>query len=270
MTRAWLRMTCAATALPLVLGGCAAAAIPIAAGAVAAGHVSQKRHDRQGRSEPAKPPRDKEPRAVLMAGMTELPPPTSDDGYAAFARFAQEKAAKRSPEDGGLSVVLDEAGGLPQAKLLPCGQLAPAVVIDLDPGKGSFAPGAPGAAQPGLAARLAALRAAGITVLWQSALGVDKAQQVYDRLRATGLDPDGLDRLLLVRKDDERKQTRRTAALRDWCIVAIAGDRDGDFDELFDYLRDPSYAAPLAFLKNAGWFTAPPPIHPITTETPSP
>ncbi|HEX7750983.1 MAG TPA: hypothetical protein VF440_01130 [Novosphingobium sp.] len=265
------RLMLAAAALPVALGGCVAAALPIAAGAMAARSAVKPKPARR-----AQPPVVALPvpraggRAVLLPGMTALPVPTGADGYAAFADFALAWAAKPKPENGGLSAVLTAESQLPQIQRVPCRQLPPAVVIDLDPDRAIFAPEAPGTAQPGLAARLSALRAAGITVMWQSALGVEQVSKVYDALRRSGLDPEGVDRLLLVRQADERKHTRRLAATRDWCILAVAGDRDGDFDELFDYLRNPDYALPLAPLRGAGWFTAPPPIQPAPNATESP
>lgn len=270
------RMILAAAVLPAALGGCVAVALPIAAGAVAARQAVKPKPARS-----AQPPVVAVPaprgngRAVLLPGVTALPVPGGADGYAAFADFALAWGAKSKPENGGLSAVLTAESQLPQVQRVPCRQLAPAVVIDLDPDRASFAPEAPGIAQPGLAARLSALRTAGITVMWQSALGVDQASNVYDALRRAGLDPQGVDRLLLVREEGERKHTRRLAATRDWCILAVAGDRDSDFDELFDYLRSPDYALPLTPLRGAGWFTAPPPIQrtalqpsPNATETP--
>jgi hypothetical protein len=43
-------------------------------------------------------------------------------------------------------------------------------------------------------------------------------------------------------------------------VVAIAGDARSDFDELFDYLMDPSAALPIEALLDAGWFLTPPPL----------
>lgn len=269
MTAARLRTLCAATALPFLLGGCVAA-VPVAASAVLAGKAVQKRHDGGERLGQA----DSTPAgaAMLVPEMKALPPPTGDTGYAAFVSYARDKAAARTPESEGDSVILAPDSRLTDPRFASCGPLAPAVIIDLDPGYATFAPDAPGTAEPGLPGQLASLRAVGVTVMWASLLPVDNAQAVYARLRDTGLDPAGIDRVLLMRPHDERKQTRRLAAARDWCVIAIAGDRDGDFDELFDYLRNPDYAAPLAFLKNAGWFIAPPPIQqtPIKPEKPNP
>jgi hypothetical protein len=52
----------------------------------------------------------------------------------------------------------------------------------------------------------------------------------------------------------------REDAQRDVCVIAIAGDRKGDFDELFDYLRDPASGESLDYLLGAGWFILPPPL----------
>jgi len=40
-------------------------------------------------------------------------------------------------------------------------------------------------------------------------------------------------------------------------VVAIAGDERGDFDELFDYLRDPGSAVGLYPMMGEGWFLVP-------------
>ena len=97
---------------------------------------------------------------------------------------------------------------------------------------------------------------------WSASLPVAGAERVYTILQATGLDPQRTDRLLLLKPGQDRKQQRREAAARDWCIVAIAGDRRADFDEAFDYLRDPQgpVAQALESHFGAGWFLAPPPI----------
>jgi predicted secreted acid phosphatase len=144
-----------------------------------------------------------------------------------------------------------------------CDKQPPAVLIDLDPDKGTFDLDDPPAAAPGLSEQLAALRAAGIVVLWQASLPAAQSERLYSTLAATGLDLDRTDRLLLLRKTGERKQARRQAAARDWCILAIAGDSKGDFEEAFLYLRDPNGAIAQALGSNLGdgWFLTPQPIH---------
>ena len=83
---------------------------------------------------------------------------------------------------------------------------------------------------------------------------------VAEALKTSGLDPAGSDPLLLVRDHDDRKQSLREDAQRDVCVIAIAGDRKGYFDELFDYLRDPRSGEALDYLLGSGWFIAPPPL----------
>jgi hypothetical protein len=64
--------------------------------------------------------------------------------------------------------------------------------------------------------------------------------------------------LLLIRSAEDRKQLLRENANDDVCVVAIAGDRRGDFDELFDYLRNPGSAVGLYPMMGSGWFLVPP------------
>lgn len=249
----------------LLLGGCVAAAIPVLAGSVLA----------KGRKQPETAPTpapslspivtvgppepEPEPESVRLVPVAAAPAPLAPEGnpYAAFARFAALHAA--APKR---SALVDQDSLTATPSLLGCRNDPPAVVVDLDPGDGAFDPANPPRPAAGLAEQLAAIRGAGVTVLWAASTSVDRAQEVYTVLRASGLDPDRTDRLLLPRKADERKQTRRLAAGRDWCVIAVAGDRRGDFDEVFDYLRDPDgpIAAALAPAFGDGWFLVPTPI----------
>jgi predicted secreted acid phosphatase len=133
-------------------------------------------------------------------------------------------------------------------------------VVDLDNGPTTFAPGTASLPAPGLAEALARLREAGIVVLWVSQIDANKVRAVADALQLSGLDPTGHDPLLLVRNRDERKQTLRLEANLDVCVIAIAGDRRGDFDELFDYLRNPDAALGLEGMIGSGWFIEPVPF----------
>jgi hypothetical protein len=130
-------------------------------------------------------------------------------------------------------------------------------VIDLDDGADAFAPERLAPAPPALAEGLARLRQGGTVVLWISRLPAARAADVAEALRHSGLDPQGLDQLLLVRKRDDRKQLLRQDASKDVCIVAVAGDQRGDFDELFDFLRNPGSAVGLYPMMSEGWFLVP-------------
>ena len=66
--------------------------------------------------------------------------------------------------------------------------------------------------------------------------------------------------MLLIRNDEDRKQTLRQEANLDVCVIAIAGDRRGDFDELFDYLRNPASALGFEGMIGTGWFITPVPF----------
>ncbi len=209
---------------------------------------------------PAPRPVTAKPEAPVAAPLLQpAPPPKRVRG--AYTDFAQYALAQAQPMSGGAarsSVVYDPASSLEAPRYLACDQLAPAVLIDLDPATGAFSPARAGGAAPGLGDALVAVRAAGLVVLWATDLPVTLAPEVYRTLRASGLDPEGTDRLLLNRTSDERKELRKRAAARDYCIVAVAGDKRGDFAELYDYLRDPAAAAALEPRFGAGWFMVPP------------
>ena len=95
-------------------------------------------------------------------------------------------------------------------------------------------------------------------MLWVSQASANEVAGVAEALRASGLDPTGRDPILLVRNEDERKQVLREQANETTCVIAIAGDRRADFDELFDYLRDPKQTTMYDSLLNSGWFMVPP------------
>ncbi len=192
---------------------------------------------------------------VIAVGPTLIAPTMSNksSGYPSLAAFAISHA--NAPQTDSALDVIDPTAPLSAPHRAQCGGLAPAVMIDLDPGLSVFDPASP-AASPGLSEALAALRAAGITVLWTSALPIEKAEIVHSALARTQLDPMRTDRLLLLNGAGDRKQARRNSAARNWCVIAMAGDRRGDFDEAFDYLRDPDAVIPADSLFGDGWFLA--------------
>lgn len=199
---------------------------------------------------------------VAPLGSLPFPPaaPPKPSSYADFTAAAIAHARPTPEAPVRQSVVLDPAGSLFAPRWLSCGAMAPAVVIDLDPGTARFDLVAATTVAAGIVDAAAALRRAGIRLLWLSSAPAAAEDDIRQRLRATGIDGDGVDRLLLIAKPDDRKQTRLRDAARAWCVVAIAGDRRGDFDELFDYLRNPGDAAALEPMFGAGWFVTPLPI----------
>lgn len=141
-----------------------------------------------------------------------------------------------------------------------CGGVKPAVLIDLDPQDGTFSPATATNPPAGLGAGLSQLRAQGVHVAWISNNPEELSNQIRRALTRTGLDIYGRDTVLLIRKDDDRKQTLREEFAKTYCLIAIAGDDRSDFDELYNYLLDPSEAATLEPLYGEGWFLIPQPL----------
>ncbi|MGZ3199777.1 MAG: hypothetical protein ACXWI5_09485 [Croceibacterium sp.] len=200
-----------------------------------------------------------------MTTLKELPPPsaaaaapTADDAWQRFFAYAFDKSRpEQAAVSAGRSALLKDDPALDEPQRRDCTATAAAVVIDLDDGPGAFVPERLADAPAGVAGGLAHLRDAGVVVLWISQLPAARAADVARALRTSGLDPLGQDQLLLLRRAEDRKQLLREDASDDVCIVAIAGDRRSDFDELFDYLRHPDSAAGLDAMQGDGWFLVP-------------
>ena len=262
----------AALALLPSLGGCVAAAVAIPL-AAAAGMIGKNVHVRAATPVPERRGADagdaalastgvRPPAGVTLTTLGELPAPsvvgTARDPWLPFVTYALRRATDKQQRESVL--VGPDALTALTARRLACPKSTPAVVVDLDAGLTPFTPTATGLPSPGLAEGLARLRAAGIVVLWVSQASANEVRKVADALTLSGLDPTGHDPLLLMRNSEDRKQTLRQEANLDVCVIAIAGDRRGDFDELFDYLRNPQTAAGLEGMIGSGWFVAPAPF----------
>ncbi|MEO6387282.1 MAG: hypothetical protein ABIT16_04655 [Croceibacterium sp.] len=277
--RPWHRGLAALALLPLLNGCVAAVAIPFLAGGtmfarehgvfVRAATPSDAAASYAG-PPAALPARDgvTGEETVTLTALTALPVPTGPvagsgavtASWQPFVDYAlvQGEKVRDTPQPQSALIVSD--GLLVEPHRRPCTRRYPAVIVDLDPARSDFAPGAAASSPPGLAAGLARLRADNILVLWLTQLPASRVGEVSAKLRATGLDPDGKDQFLLVRGADDRKQVLREQANEDVCVIAIAGDRRGDFDELFDYLRDPDTPNGLDAMLGSGWFLLPPPL----------
>ncbi|NLR69346.1 hypothetical protein HGI47_00470 [Novosphingobium sp. ERN07] len=185
-----------------------------------------------------------------------------DDGYAAMTAFVLAAAKDVKPAPGRKSALLDQRtlASLPSTR--PCGEQRGALLIDLDPGDKAFDLDDPPSPAPGLADRLRAIRGTGTAVVWIASLPETAEKPIGTILKATGLDPLGIDPVLLLRRTETRKQQILQRADSDWCVLAIAGDRKADFDEVFDYLRNPNGPVAVALDANIGdgWFLVPPPV----------
>ena len=283
----------AALAAAAVLPGCVAAVVPVlaAVGAVGKsavdgreGPVVAAASPVPGSVEPAPGAEEDGEVAELLSGgempaprtapappgrgrpaLSALPAPTTADlgegatsPYARLARYALAQQDERAAGGTVRSAVLAPGVSLASPRFTPCADRPLAVLIDLDAdGAPLSAPLDPARSTATLATSFAELRRAGIEVLWLSDRPATTGTAVREALTRAGYWSEG-DRLLLA--DGARKQERRWAAARDRCVVAVAGDRRGDMDELYDYLRRPEAAHLLEGRWNAGWFLAPPPL----------
>ena len=141
-----------------------------------------------------------------------------------------------------------------------CEGVSPTILIDLDPENGLFDSTIASRPPSGLARGLARLRQNGVSVAWISGNGIDKLDAIKRALTYSGLDLANEDRVLLIRSPDDRKQTLREELSQISCLVAIAGDTRSDFDELYDYLKNPADAKSLEPLIGDGWFLIPQPL----------
>jgi hypothetical protein len=189
-----------------------------------------------------------------------------NNAYMPLARHALGEAAKRSRGEVARGAVLVESVSLSQPQTIDCGTKPMAVILDLD-----IAPGTPAEMdiqrQNGFAALLETLRESGIRIAWLAEANEDRLKPVLDLLRE-GDEPvmREADLMLVGLPGKLRKQERRWQMARDYCVVAIAGDRRGDFDELYDYLRDQAYAIRLELFIGKGWFELPHPVAAINSE----
>ncbi|WP_284123682.1 hypothetical protein [Parerythrobacter aestuarii] len=267
------------------LQGCVAAVIPLAAGAAMATTVRDNPETPQVETKlsqqaapaiaasPALRPEDSagEGTVALALPVTDAPveagtnspiPPmattTASDAatYAAFADYALENAARTALGDALRPSALLEKPGTLTPDRAACRSTSSAVLIDLDPVADKLDPTEP-MTRPALANALERLREGDVEVVWSTGLTADRAGEVREWLRRSELDSEGADRLLLLRYPEDRKQTRRNEAAQDSCLVAMLGDERADFDELFDFLKDPKAAFGLDKMLGAGWFLAP-------------
>ena len=275
--RRFLATALAAAALGGSLSGCVAAAfIPlVAAGATgvvairesAVKSVSEYSAETNGKSKLAAADRRVSSKvsvsaaaqlAQIAAGYRRDAPATV---YLDFLRFSLTQAEKYDEGEDVRSVILAAGSAPEQKKFVACDGLPLAVMIDLDGGIDTLSKTAEqntGVAD--LAKSLAALRNTGISVIWLSDHPASQADTMIVALKSSGLMEEGDDDFLsLDRGNGDRKQARRTEASDRFCIVAMAGDRKSDFDELFTYLRDPSAFMTLDTMWDAGWFIKPVP-----------
>lgn len=213
----------------------------------------------------------------------------SVQAYAALVDQTRARIAKR----GGMSVVLEPGATLASPRFQPCGDKPPAAVFDVDETlllnlgyEGDDAQRSGGwdsarwdrwektgamkvAAVPGALDAVRALRAMGVTVIFNTNRAAANAEQTEAALTFAGLGPAKHGETLFLKGDVDGKSGkdgRRNAIAQRWCVVAMGGDQLGDFTDLFAGLTPPerraAAASPaLAALWGHGWFVLPNPVY---------
>jgi hypothetical protein len=186
------------------------------------------------------------------------------NAYVPFARYALEQAEKREGGKALRNAILVPKVSLTDPRAMACDAKPLAVLIDVD-----IAAGTPSEIdiepQSGFGTLLNMLRKNDIRIAWLSSYSKEQLTPVLDVLRK-GDDPVFSDQdILLFGHPAYRKQEQRWMLAQDHCVIAMAGDRRNDFDELYDYLKNPDYAIRLEAFIGKGWFLAPPPVAAVDT-----
>lgn len=192
------------------------------------------------------------------------------------------------------SVVLAQGATLAAPQFAPCGDKPFAAVFDVDEtvmlntgfeyhdartGRGYDAAawdawektgeGAVGPV-PGADRALAALRAMGVTVVFNTNRSAANADATVRAIRAAGLGDAVHGQTLFLQGDDatgSRKDGRRAMIAARYCVIAMGGDQLGDFSDLFNSgqdvqaRRDATMQGAVAQLWGNGWFMLPNPVY---------
>lgn len=278
---------CAALLAALCLNGCVAAAIPALAGAaMVRTETSGENATVTVEAVAAQPEFARSPAAQLDPGevaspasaltsanviLGPAPAPTNPDpgtnaplhdGYRALFDYAGELSDGLPASAALQSAMLKNPSAL-DGKRAECLARIPTVLIDLDAHNEPAVAASNTAVAPAFGDGLRALRDKGIEIAWISERSAAEAGDIRLALKVTGIDPEGEDRLILMRYPGDRKQTRRADLADTSCVIAIAGDNREDFDELYEYLVRPDAALGLELLIGKGWFLAPPVLGPL-------
>jgi hypothetical protein len=285
-----LRCTILIALAALSLQGCAAAIVPVAAGGVLIKtRVDAAKRARKAEASMEDTPTPVVPKPIVIVGNSPgesapaidesatdpvaLPIPEipgmpkqalaaqvnlGNHPYREFALYALAAADKREAAMSIRSAVLTRQVSLADPKTISCDYKPLAVIIDLD--AEAAAVGTDEVPKATLAEITDVLRQRGIKLIWLT----DKNQSALPEF----LGPLRSGQIPVIKSDDlisygankgKRKQERRWKLAENYCIAAVAGDAKNDFDELYDYLRNPDYAIRLDAFWNRGWFVLPPP-----------
>lgn len=251
------------------LQGCvlAVAAVPLAAGGAIVRSAVDGERTRQAIAEGT----DIDPDAIAVSSLGQyavlpggvLPAPVAPvptaGALGSFNTFASNTLAQLNDGERVYSAMLADPGSL-QPTRKPCEAEIPAVLIDLDPADGLMPLGTATAPDPSLVSVIENLRRSDVAIAWITDREPTDAGPIRQSLLQSRLDPTGRDPLFVQRYPGELKQARRQALLETHCLIAIAGDDRRDFDDLFTYLRDQTFASALEPMIGEGWFIIPNPL----------
>ncbi|WEK45018.1 MAG: HAD family acid phosphatase [Candidatus Sphingomonas colombiensis] len=123
---------------------------------------------------------------------------------------------------------------------------------------------------PGAQVALAALRALGVTVVFNTNRAAKNAAETAATIEAAGIGPAKHGDTLYLTGDDatgSHKDGRRAMIAQRFCVIAMGGDQLGDFSDLFNAGQQPAArraaasAPAIARLWGAGWFVLPNPVY---------
>jgi len=217
---------------------------------------------------------------------------TSIQTYHAFRNYVLAVARQR-PRN---SVILAEGATLAAPRFVPCGRRPLAVLLDADETvlqnlgfefDDATHPGRTYDQQrwnhweqtganavlpiPGAVTALAAIRRAGVTVIFNSNRLAANAAATEAALNGSGLGPARHGTTLWLQNDvapGSAKDPRRAAISARYCVVAMAGDQLGDFSDLFNARglavperRRAATSGAVANLWGNGWFVLSNPVY---------
>lgn len=286
-----------AAATAQVLSGCIVAAVPVAAGAAIARSESKRKapvpdvpaaqtalpvkDTPSAASPPSLPPVTTATVVAAMPAPTETGAPRTDAQFAPMLAHVRSRATLWTEGAPIKSLALDERRTVLSPVAIDCQRRPPVVLVDLDPAATGPDPRmiepAEAAAQAiapavGWVDAVAAIRAMDVGLVWISGHPEKARGALANLLRHSGLDPNGRDRILAIGAEGQSKQILRLNIARSSCILAVVGDKRGDADEAYDYLRQPNAILPIDSNWGEGWFLLPPPLIPIpaTIKEPTP
>ena len=258
-----------------LLQGCAAALLPVvAAGAIGKTQVdAAQARTRAAEQQLADLPQAQREAVVTVAPVEETPTPAAEPVVQTaqipaqpvaladinhpslpMARYALAQAERRQAGASVRSAVLVEKVSLIEPRAVDCGDKPSAIIIDMDEAPGvELSDGE----AIGFGELLQFLRDNGIVIAWVSDRSTGELAEDLALLQGGDFPAMQADDIQLFAWPGLRKQERRWNFAATHCVLAIAGDRKSDFDELFDYLRDPDYAIRLDAWTDRGWFLLP-------------